>query len=347
MTQPKVRAIDGDGHVGENSSKIHEYLEEPYKEFRSGTSGPGGLVPLDGWDRYLGRRLYRGAAGRTEDWVQALQRGDMEATVLYPSMGLFLGFIKDPDYQVAFARAYNTWMAKDICSAEKGVYGVGLLPTYYPDEAVKELHRIKELGLKAAMFPADGSHLLGQRLFHPVYQAAVDLDFPIATHAAGSHLGGAGVEMFPKFIQAHTVAHPFGILRQFTSVMFEGVFELFPTLRFAFLETGCTWVPWWLDRMDEEFEKRGDVEAPVLKRQPSEYVQQGGNVFFGVEARERLLGQTLDLIGNDIVMYASDYPHWDGDYPESLFAIARREDLTESQRQGLLRGAAQRFYGLD
>jgi hypothetical protein len=153
--------------------------------------------------------------------------------------------------------------------------------------------------------------------------------------------------MFPKFIQTHTVAHPFGILRQFTSVMFEGAFELFPTLRFAFLETGCTWVPWWLDRMDEEFEKRGDVEAPALKRQPSQYVRQGGNVFFGVEAGERLLGQTLDLIGDDVVMYASDYPHWDGDYPESLFAIARREDITGPQREGLLRGAALRFYGFD
>ena len=343
--QQRNRAIDGDGHIGEDSAKIHQYLEEPYRTFRSGISGPAGLVPLDGWDRYMGRRHYRGGAGRPEDWIEALKWGDMEATVVYPSIGLFIGFIKDPDYQVAFAKAYNTWLATDMCDKDNGIYGAGLLPTHYPEEAVKELRRIKKLGLKVGMLPADGEHLLGQIAFHPIYKAAAELNFPIATHA-GSHLGGAGVEMFPKFIQVHTVSHPFGILRQFTSLMFEGVFQLFPNLKFAFLEAGCTWVPWWLDRMDEEFERRGDVEAPLLKQLPSEYVKEGGNIFFGAESNERLLSNTLNLIGNDVVMYASDYPHWDGNYPESLFSLKKREDLTLEQRFGLLRGAALRFYGL-
>ena len=130
-------------------------------------------------------------------------------------------------------------------------------------------------------------------------------------------------------------------------MMFEGVFERFPGVRFAFLECGGTWVPWYLDRMDEEYEHRGDEEAPALTRKPSTFVYEGGPLFFGCEAEERMLGPTLDIIGDDTVMYASDWPHWDGDYPKSLIEMQQRSDLTEAQRHGLLHGAAARFYGCE
>jgi predicted TIM-barrel fold metal-dependent hydrolase len=223
---------------------------------------------------------------------------------------------------------------------------VALLPVQDPDEAAKELRRATtELGLVGGMLPADGPHLMGAPQFDVIYKTAADLKCAIAVHASGS-LMGQSLDTFPKFIQTHTMSHPVSILRQFTSMMFQGVFEKFPTVRFGFMETGGTWVPWWLDRMDEEFEHRGEEEAPLLTRKPSQYVHKGGNIFFGLEAEERLLGPTVDLIGDDIFMYATDWPHWDGDYPESLQEIRQRKDLTETQRAGVLGGAAQRFYGL-
>jgi uncharacterized protein len=84
-----------------------------------------------------------------------------------------------------------------------------------------------------------------------------------------------------------------------------------------------------------------------LTKPPRDYVHKGGNIFFGCEPGEGLLGATMDYIGDDIVMYATDYPHWDGDYPESLEEMKVRPDLTETQRYNLLRGAAARFYKLD
>ncbi|MDE2766052.1 MAG: amidohydrolase family protein [Chloroflexota bacterium] len=344
---PGVLAVDADGHVGENTAAIVEYMEQPYREFRAGFTGPGGLTPIDGHDRSLGRRLYHGPAGRTEDWLRALDWGPMEWTVLYPSIGLFYGFIRDPDYQAAYCRAYNTWLAKDMCAPSGGrVLGMALLPVEHPDEAVNELRRGKQLGLVGGVYTADGpTHLLGHRRFDPVYEAARDLDMCIGIHASGSSLA-PGAELFPKFIQTHTVAHPYGILRQFTSMMFEGVFERFPAVRFAFLEAGAAWAPWWLDRMDEEYEHRGAVDAPALAKPPSHYVRQGCNIFFGSEANERLLEAAMQFIGDDCVMYASDYPHWDGAYPVSLREMAARPNLTPAQKYGVLRGAAERFYGL-
>ena len=89
----------------------------------------------------------------------------------------------------------------------------------------------------------------------------------------------------------------------------------------------------------------GECRCAAATRPPSTFVRKGGNVFVGCEPNERLLGQALDLVGDDVVMYASDYPHWDSDYPESLQYMRTRDDLTEAQRYGVLYGAAARFYG--
>jgi hypothetical protein len=344
-----VRSIDGDGHVIENIPQLLEHMETPYRGwYGTGRGGAMALVPGDGAPRGLGGKFTDGPGNTTESWLNMMREGDLEAAILFPTAGLFAGFLKDPDYAAAFARAYNNWMARDLLRPDQGLLGVALLPAQNATEAAAEVRRANTLGLVGAMLPADGGHLLGGRHYDVVYQAAAEVNMPIAIHASGSWAADAHTtaHQFPKFIQAHTISHPFGILRQFTSMMFEGVFERFPAVRFAFLECGGSWAPWWLDRMDEEYEHRGEEEAPDLKHKPSSFVYEGGNIFFGCEAEERLLGATLSIIGSDTVMYASDWPHWDGDYPSSLHEIQEREDLTEDQRTGLLYRSAERFYQL-
>lgn len=350
MAQTNIRSIDGDGHVIETIPRLLEHLETPYRHwYGAGRSGAMVLTPGDGAPRGLGGKFQSGAGNTTASWLQMMQEGGLESAILYPTSGLFEGFLKDPDYAVAFCRAYNDWLSQELLQPEQGLLGVALLPVQDPQEAAKELRRAKQaLHLVGAMLPADGGHLLGLRQYHCIYEAAAEVGMPMAIHASGSWAADAHTTsyQFPKFIQAHTISHPFGILRQFTSIMFEGVFERFSTVRFGFLECGGTWVPWWLDRMDEEFEHRGAEEAPELTHKPSSFVHAGGNIFFGCEAEERLLGPTLDVIGSDTVMYASDWPHWDGDYPHSLIEMQHRSDLTETQRHGVLYHAAERFYGL-
>ncbi len=350
MVQTKVRSIDGDGHVIEDARKVLEHMEAPYRHwYATSRTGNPSLLPSDGAPRGLGDKFRSGPGNSTASWLRMMQEGGLKAALLYPTGGLFGGVLKDPDYAVAYSQAYNTWLAKELLQPKQGLLGVALLPIQDPEEAAQELRRAKqELGLVGAMLPADGGHLLGHRRYDPIYTTAAETGMPIGIHASGSWAADAHTtaHQFPKFIQAHTISHPVGILRQFTSMMFEGVFERFSSVRFAFLECGGSWVPWWLDRMDEEYAHRGEEEAPALRHKPSAFVHEGGNIFFGCEAEERLLGPTLDVIGSDTVMYASDWPHWDGDYPNSLFEIQQRKDLTEEQRQGLLYRAAERFYGL-
>src|SRR5258706_14592127 len=151
----------------------------------------------------------------------------------------------------------------------------------------------------------------------------------LGIHASGSHLGGAGVDLFPQFIQAHTCSHAFGQMRQITSMVFEGIPERFPRLRIACLEAGCGWAPYWAERMDDEYAKRAS-EAPRLTRKPSDYIR-SGSIFFSCEADEWLLPQALKLIGENQVVYASDFPHWDHSYPASLAKSPNRAEIPNSQ----------------
>jgi predicted TIM-barrel fold metal-dependent hydrolase len=166
----------------------------------------------------------------------------------------------------------------------------------------------------------------------------------LGIHASGSHLGGAGVDLFPQFIQAHTCSHAFGQMRQITSMVFEGIPERFPRLRIAYLEAGCGWAPYWAERMDDEYAKRAS-EAPALTRKPSDYIR-SGSIFFSCEADEWLLPQALKLIGENQVVYASDFPHWDHSYPASLDEIRDRGDITEVQKRKILSDNTRRLYGL-
>ena len=128
-------------------------------------------------------------------------------------------------------------------------------------------------------------------------------------------------------------------------MIFDGVPERFPDLTIAYLEAGAGWVPFFLQRMDEEYEKRGHVEATRLRKSPTEYVREG-NIYFSCEADEPLLPQALAYVGADRIMYASDFPHWDHSYPKSVKELAERPDLSDDQKRHVLAINARRFYRL-
>jgi predicted TIM-barrel fold metal-dependent hydrolase len=121
--------------------------------------------------------------------------------------------------------------------------------------------------------------------------------------------------------------------------------ERFPTLTIAFLEAGSGWVPYFLERMDEEYDKRGHAEARTLRHPPSEYFR-SGRIYVSCEADEVLLPQALAFMGEDQIVYASDFPHWDHSYPRSLKALIDRPDLTEDQKRKVLGANARRLYHL-
>ncbi len=339
--------IDGDGHLLElRDSNFPDYLEQPYRQRVADRARALGATPSvttlgDGWDRQLGARFWNVTSTSASDWLAALDKGGLEQAVLYPTHGLFIGVNQDVEFAAAYAHAYNAWVRSEIVDSGRGrLLAVGCISPHDPVAALEEFRNIRDLGLAGAMFPADGTHLLGSRCWDPLYNEAARADLPVAVHAAGTHLAG---RPFPKFIQVHAYNHPASVIAQFTSMILGGVTSRFPTLKLGFMEIGVTWLPWYLDRLDEEYELRGSEEAPELLVQPSEAVYTG-QCYFGVEVEERLLPATLSLFHQPRVMYGSDWPHWDSDYPSSVEVLRNRPDLTPDQRLDLSGRAATEFY---
>jgi hypothetical protein len=115
--------VDADGHVIETNEGVARYLDEPFRRRPLNFS----LYPQDGWDRRLLGTL--GDQGSTvEQWLRALDRGGMELSVLYPTLGLFLSFLKDRQWAVAICRAYNTFLHEEFTSKTSRLKAVALLP---------------------------------------------------------------------------------------------------------------------------------------------------------------------------------------------------------------------------
>ncbi len=339
-TTTATLCIDADGHVRDTDEDVRPYVSPPYNE-RPRLSGG---VARDGFDNTLGNRL----GTREVDvsvWLDALERGGLSASVLYPTGSLACGWLREPGFAAARASAYNDWLFDVYLKADSRFKGVALLPVQDPAASAAELRRaVTELGMVGGMLP-EGPHLFGKPEFDVLYEEAQRLGVPLAAHGSGRLTGLYDEFLFDNLSQVHSLGHAFTQMKQFVSIILSGVPEKFPDLKIAFLEAGCGWAVYMLDRMDERYHVRGREDSPILTKYPSEYLA-SGNIFISCEAEERMLPETLRVLGEDVIVFASDFPHWDAEFPENVHHLLAREDLTPAQREKVAGRNAQRLYGL-
>jgi predicted TIM-barrel fold metal-dependent hydrolase len=342
MDRP-FKIIDGDGHVTETEDQVRRYMPEAYRSSGSHLRAGHGY-----WDINLGGKL-GGQAKDAATWLDAMDRGDMETAVLFPtSVGLTASLIWEPEVAVEVARAYNKLLYEEFIKQSPRLKAVALLPMQDLDEAVTELRRaVTDYGMVGAMLPALGKHPpFGQRDYYPLYEEAQRLGVMLAVHSATQGIHHLGADDYQRFIEVNTYCFPVGLFKHIVSMMFAGIPDLFPELRIGWMEGGCGWVPYWLERMDEKWELRGAEEAPNLSKSPTESVQ-NGNWFFHTEAEEKILPYVMSVIGDDKLFYASDFPHWDAHYPASVDQMLERDDLSDEAKRKVMRENAMRLYGLE
>ena len=339
-TATATLCIDADGHVRDTDEDVRPYISPPYNE-RPRLSGG---VARDGFDNTLGNRLGTREVD-VDVWLDALERGGLAASVLYPTGSLACGWLREPGFAAARASAYNDWLSDVYLKADSRFKGVALLPVQDPPAAAAELRRaVTDLGMVGGMLP-EGPHLFGKPEFDVLYEEAQRLGVPLAAHGSGRLTGLYDEFLFDNLSQVHSLGHAFTQMKQFVSIILSGVPEKFPELKLAFLEAGCGWAVYLLDRMDERWHLRGREDAPLLAKSPSEYLA-SGNIFISCEADERMLPETLRVLGEDVVVFASDFPHWDAEFPENIRRLLAREDLTPAQREKVAGLNARRLYGL-
>jgi predicted TIM-barrel fold metal-dependent hydrolase len=327
--------IDADGHVTESLESLRKHLKKEYR------NRP--LFTTEAWDRSFGGTLGK----RNED--PQTQLTDMEADgidiqVIFPSH-LSLSAEKETDLATDIARAYNDWLASFCARDPKRLKGIAMVALQDVDAAIREVRRaVEQLGFIGVMMPTNvRDQDIGKREYWPFYEAVEGLGIGLALHGgirAAERMHGR----FDSFISVHSLSFPFECMAALTGLIFAGVPEKFPKLRIAALEGCCGWIPFLMDRLDEEFEKRGAREAPLLKRKPSEYMT-GENFFYAFELEESTVPYVIECIGADKLLYSSDYPHWDSSWPKTVTMLKERKDITNTDKHRIAWDNPQRFYG--
>ena len=139
-------------------------------------------------------------------------------------------------------------------------------------------------------------------------------------------------------------AFPFELMIAMMHMIGEGVFDRYPKLRVGFMEGGAGWLPFWAERFDEHIEKLAP-QMPELKRRPSEIIK-SEQVVLTCESEETRLDRVFATNGENTVLYASDYCHWDCHFPYSVKDVIDGKDLSFAQKEKLLNRNAIDFFKL-
>ncbi len=320
------KIIDADSHVIEPQDMWLKYLEPEFKEFAPSRDmkikGEPITEKISQQAQHEGNKQMMQSHPHAylnryspESHVQAMTRMGVDITFLYPTYGFWL-FALDtfaPEVIGAFTRAYNTWLYEEFCSYESDkLKGVAAINLHAPQEMITELERIASWDWKAVFLrpnPVRG-RILSDQAYELFWTACEELDIAIGVHS-GSHSRSrtTGADRFDSHFAIHTCSHPLEQMMGLLALIEGGVLERHPKLRVGLLEAGCSWLPYWLWRMDDLYESSYWEMKDQIKLKPSEYFYR--QCYVAIEPSEPLLSQTLDYIGSDNVIFGSDYPHID------------------------------------
>lgn len=342
--------VDCDVHPGPVSAdEIRDYLPMPWRDRYQGGVRAFFTNPIHGM-RLDSVPPNGGPHGSDPTFLreQLIDAYDVAYAILLPRG--FCNMHPDPDFGTAIAAAFNDWLAATWLSKYNadGVFkGSITINTADPAAAAREIERWAGHPHFVQVMTDSGARApFGQRQYYPIYEACERNGLPLALHPGTD---GMGVNAQPSpgypthYIEWHTCLS-LGFQAHLVSLLTEGVFERYPGFKVAFVEGGAAWLPPLMWRLDAEW-KGLRAEVPWVKKAPSSYLRD----------HVRLASQPLEVPNNPahfaamlamldaahLLMFASDYPHWDFDSPTHAFP-----KMSDELRERIFSGTARAFYNL-
>ena len=360
----KFPIIDVDSHHYELElfNEILEYMPDPVLKqlalmANSGNSKGAGFMPGSvGYQdiggratRYPLRRIEKPDPGVQRDvsltrrWMNAM---GVDIAVLFPSPMLQLGLHPQVEAEVALAFAYNRWLYERVLCEEPRIRSMIYLPFNDPDASyrmVKEYAGKK--GVSGFMITSVRHQPVHHNNYMKIYSLIEETGLPLAFHA-GYNWNENSMALMNKFISVHALGFVWYNMVHMTNWVLNALPERFPKLKVIWIESGLAWLPFMIQRLDNEYMMRSS-ECPGLKKLPGEYIT---DMFYASQPMEvprdlSLLEATFKCIKAETqLLYSSDYPHWDFDLPSTIYDLPF---LKERAKRDILGGNAVKLFKID
>ncbi len=250
--------------------------------------------------------------------------------------------IRHPDFAAALASAVNDWVIAEWLERDPRLRASIVVPARSPEAIVREIDRVGDHpGFVQVMMPVRSDRLYGNRIWNSVYEAIVSHRLVMGIHWGGTTEGPPGPTGWPEHYIEEYAAEWQVYTAQITSLVAEGTFQAFPDLRVSVLEGGFTYLPTWWWRMDKDL-KGLRREIPWLDVPPSSVIRE--HMRFSIAPLDIGSSEDLPLLfewlgSEDLLMFATDYPHMHDDDVAAFIAAT-----PETMRPKLMADAAREWY---
>jgi predicted TIM-barrel fold metal-dependent hydrolase len=349
--QKAAGIIDADVHqVLRDKADLLEYLPKVWHEqYMTNGLGLANLFPTPiGVSRNDATPEGGGPAGSDPQFMlkHHVEPYGIDYAILTGGFETAVALHPDLDYGNAIIRAYNDFYVENWLKVDPRFKGSIAVNAADPTEAVKEIERLGSHPDMVQVVVCSGVRApYGQRFYHPIYEAAEHYGLPVGFHPGTEGKGYPPTPVgYPtRYMEWHNII-PLTFMAHVNSLVCEGVFELFPKLKFVGIEGGFAWLPHLMWRMDKNY-KALRSQTPWLKRLPSEYIVEHIRLTTQPIEEPRRKEEQLQIFqmidAEKTLMFSSDYPHWDFDNPKLVLPPMPRE-----MKARILSGTAAELYGL-
>jgi predicted TIM-barrel fold metal-dependent hydrolase len=362
LTMKKLRYISADSHVLEPGDIWSSGVSAKFKDAAPRVEYVDGKSCLVG-EGLSGRPLSIGfAAGKRGEnmdvsdtaWenrpiagydlearLEAMRADGLSGEILYPTLALNMFSLADGELKRECARAYNRWLGDFAKRSNGHLLAVGLLTVDSPDHWEEDVRYAMDLGCSVIMPPVIAETPWNlpyyDRLFDIVADAGISLNFHIGAGGKLIRATGPGAALMNYFYTiegVQTLAH---------TLLWSGKIDQRPNLRVGFVEAGIGWIGPLLERMDDVWDQHKSWTKPKLSRRPSETFRAQ---CYGTFERDQIGLQTRERVGVENLMWATDYPHAESMWPDSLkIAEVDFEGVSEADREKIMSTNAMNFFG--
>jgi uncharacterized protein len=294
--------------------------------------------------------------------LRVMDESGIDAQVIFPSTiglgGEDLGLVDDRALCRLAIEIYNDRMAEIQANSNNRLLSMPLMPAWDIDLCIEEAQRVARLGMRGVNMTSDpqdlGSPDLANHAWDPFWEVVSDLQLPVHFHIGASVTGMTFFGKYPwpshpdntKLAIGGTLLF-IGNARVVVNVILSGMFDRHPNLKMVSVESGVGWIPFILEALDYEMAENAPQELSELHKKPSEYFRSNLYATFWFENNRNKLPDLVDAVGEDSILFETDFPHPTCLYPKPLASVeAKMNTLSPEARRKILGENARKLYRL-